>query len=183
MGNLTFLLTYFGSFCFPSLPFPASFPHSHFRWGCCHEKDAIQCYTQQQSTSHTNLVVERAGLFVSLNRPYIEASPDSIVTCDCCGKGTLEVKCPFCFKDELPEDNTPKFCMSKNDAGEWKLSREHAYYYQVQVQLNVCNVKYGDFILWTENGLAIERIIPDQPFTKLLHVTLNISLPMVYCQR
>ena len=22
---------------------------------------------------------------------------------------------------------------------EWKLSREHAYYYQVQVQLNVCN--------------------------------------------
>ena len=37
-------------------------------------------------------------------------------------------------------------------------------YYQVQVQLNVCNVKYGDFVLWTENGLATERIIPDSAF-------------------
>ena len=54
--------------------------------------------------------------------------------------------------------------MSKNDAGERKFSREHAYYYQVQVHLNVCNVKYGDFVLWTENGLAIERIIPDSAF-------------------
>ena len=41
-----------------------------------------------------------------------------------------------------------------DDNGEWKLMREHAYYYQVQVQLNVCKLEYGDFVLWTENGLA-----------------------------
>ena len=38
------------------------------------------------------------------------------------------------------------------------MSHEHAYYYQVQAQLNVCNAGYGDFIVWTTNDLLIERI-------------------------
>lgn len=48
--------------------------------------------------------------------------------------------------------------------GDWKLLRDHSYYYQVQTQLNVCNVLYGDFVVWTESGIAIERIIPDRDF-------------------
>ena len=77
-----------------------------------------------------------------------------------------------CLKDELPEDCPPNFCMNINDAV--------AYYYQVQEQLDVCNVEYGDFILWTENGLAIERIIPDPAF-KLL--ACKVEHLLVYCQR
>ena len=44
------------------------------------------------------------------------------------------------------------------------MSREHAYYYQVQAQINICNVGYGDFVVWTTNDLLIERIMPDQDF-------------------
>ena len=36
---------------------PCFILHSHFSWGCSHEKDGLQSYTQLQSTSHTNLVV------------------------------------------------------------------------------------------------------------------------------
>ena len=48
----------------------------------------------------------------------------------------------------------------------WELIREHTYYYQVQAQINVCNVGYGDFVVWTTNDLIIERIAPDQEFYK-----------------
>ena len=45
------------------------------------------------------------------------------------------------------------------------MSRVHSYYYQVQTQLNVCSdVKYTDFVVWTEGGLAMERITTDKEF-------------------
>ena len=77
----------------------------------------------------------------------------------------MEVKCQYCFKDGLPDTNCPKsFCLTKNKDGGLQLSREHTYNYQVQVQLNVCNLEYGDFVVWTENGLTLERITRDQAF-------------------
>lgn len=48
--------------------------------------------------------------------------------------------------------------------GDWKLKRDHAYYYQVQAQMNVCNVNYGDFVVWTEKESAVERILMDREF-------------------
>ena len=44
------------------------------------------------------------------------------------------------------------------------LRREHLYYYQVQAQVNICDVEFGDFVLWTEDGIAVERIIRDCAF-------------------
>ena len=88
-----------------------------FRWGCSHEKEALEVYRQLQLSNHTNLKMEDVGLFISTEKPYIGAFPDSIVVCDCCGRGTVEVKCPFCFKEELPNDNSSDFCMKINDSG------------------------------------------------------------------
>ena len=51
----------------------------------------------------------KAGLFVDTSQPYIGATPDGTVTCTCCGKGLLEVKCPHCAKDGLPEDEPKSF--------------------------------------------------------------------------
>ena len=44
--------------------------------------------------------VYRAGLFIDQEAG---ASPHGIITCTCCGKGVLDVKCPFCVKDCLPQ--------------------------------------------------------------------------------
>jgi hypothetical protein len=41
------------------------------------------------------------------------------------------------------------------------LDRQHAYYYQVQAQLFICEVEFCDFILWTELDIHIEHILPD----------------------
>ena len=88
------------------------------RWGCTHEKGALEAYANKQKHQHTNFILEDAGLLISMERPYIGASPDAIVTCECFEKGTVEVKCHFCYKDCFPEDDNPSnFCMTKDSSG------------------------------------------------------------------
>ena len=55
------------------------------------------------------------------------ASPDGIVSCSCCGKGVLEVKCPHSVKESFPEDDSCSFCMEKGNDGNWTLKQEHSY--------------------------------------------------------
>lgn len=47
---------------------------------------------------HTNFKFTECGLFVNIEYPYFGASPDGIVECDCCGRGVLEIKCPYTLK-------------------------------------------------------------------------------------
>ena len=101
---------------------------------------------------------------MDVERPYLGASPDGIVNCNCCGKGVLEVKCPFCIKEDLPGDlDETDFCMTQQD-GKWMLKRNHAYHYQIQLQLEVCKLSYCDFVVWTEKEFVVERIATDKQF-------------------
>ena len=63
---------------------------------------------------HENFKISNAGLFIDDTHPFLRASPDGMVKCSCCGKGVLEIKCPFCHKDDLPESDN-SFCMIKED--------------------------------------------------------------------
>jgi len=104
------------------------------------------------------------------------ASPDGVINCTCCGKGVLEIKCPFCHREtslEAAATNDSKFCLKQSN-GELSLDHRHAYYYQVQTQLFVCDVEYADFCVCTflmsednrhdDNGVHIERIYKDLNF-------------------
>lgn len=99
-------------------------------------------------------------------RPYIGALPNGIITCDCCTeKVLLEVKCTKCVKHNLISKEKTGFCMEKVQGTErWTLCRDHAYFYQVQAQMEVCNVQYADFVVWTENEVLMERISCDKGF-------------------
>jgi len=101
-------------------------------------------------------------LFVDVNDLIVGATPNGMVTCDRCGNGVLEVKCPYCYKNDLPETEESRFCMIKADNGIWSLKRNHTYYYQVQ--LHVCCVEYADFVVWSENAIAVERVFKDESF-------------------
>ena len=63
----------------------------------------------------------------------------------------------------LTRRDQENFCMSQKD-GQWTLKRDHTYYYQVQTQVNVCKLSYGDFVVWMERGITVERIIVDSAF-------------------
>ena len=44
---------------------------------------------------HIDFTVVPTGLHVNPSFPHLGASPDGIVSCCCCGKGLLEIKCPY----------------------------------------------------------------------------------------
>ena len=48
--------------------------------------------------------IDEQGFFVSLDCPFIGASPDGIVHCECHAPWLIEVKCPFTHKGLSIED-------------------------------------------------------------------------------
>lgn len=66
--------------------------------GCTHEQEGIRAYQVMADKNHENVIVSIAGCFIDVTRPYIGTSSDGIVSSNCCGRGVIEVKCPFCVK-------------------------------------------------------------------------------------
>ncbi len=110
-----------------------------------------------------NHTVSDCGLFINSQFPWVGATPDGIIHCDCHGRGVLEVKCPLCLTNSSIQDQLGEtdFCLKKNDSGNTRLKQEHRYYYQVQAQLHVTDLEYCDFVVWGPHECFIERIFPD----------------------
>ena len=51
-----------------------------------------------------------------------------------------------------------------NDEGTLTLKENHAYLYQVQMEMRFADPQYCDFIVWREGELFIQRILPDTAF-------------------
>ena len=159
------------SICYPEA---FCFTTAATKWGCKHEKQARQMYLAANKLKHDDLSVAESGLVINPQWPFIGASPDGIINCTCCGKGVLEIKCPYCHRGTdvwtaAIEDSG--FYLKMVD-GQLCLDHTHSYYYQVQCQLFVCDVEYGDFCVCTfsmnedeshhlETGMHIERIYKD----------------------
>ena len=137
-----------------------------YRWGCEHERTARDVYAQHNKNAHDTFVIAEAGFFVNPQYPHLGASPDGLVSCNCCGEGVLEIKCPHCLSDKNANElnDHKSFCLSKNENGILQLKRDHLYFYQIQTQLHVCEKTYCDFVVWGKDFLHIERVFPDSDF-------------------
>lgn len=142
-------------------PESTKFTSAATAWGCTHEKVARETYTEALQTLHDNFVVEAVGLTLNPDFPLFGASPDGAVSCDCCGEGVVEIKCPYCVRSSnLDAYSGTSSCLE--DTGEGKtLKKKHPYFYQVQAQIHLCGKEYADFVVWTEKEVHIERIEPD----------------------
>lgn len=131
------------------------------KWGKTQEDTARQMYLNHME-SHEDIVVHSCGLVINPAYPYLGATPDGIVLCKCCGKGLLEIKCSFKYKDISPVDevalNDNQYFLRRNPSGEIHFSRSHAYYDQVQGQMLATQSQYCDFVCWTMVGIFVERI-------------------------
>lgn len=85
------------------------------------------------------------------------------------------------IKDGLPEEKENFWVTLSN--GTMSLKEDHAYYYQVQTQMNVCKLTYCDFVVWTEKGIAIQRIAKDTQFFRVLSQTFNRFSFTVYYRK
>lgn len=77
------------SVCYPEL---FQFSTAATKWGCQHEKLALEIYSETRKRDHQGLKLSTCGLFISADYPFLGASPDGLVECKCCGQGTCEVK-------------------------------------------------------------------------------------------
>eukprot|EP00117_Sycon_ciliatum_P037992 scpid40803/ scgid28309/ Inhibitor of growth protein 1 len=135
-------------------------------WGCEHEQIARDAYKVHVIKKHKAFQLCDSGLVVRSDYPYLGASPDGVVSCACCGNGVVEVKCPYSCCDSSFDDATEKsgFCLGRNADGSFFLKKDHAYYYQVQAQMFLCQAAYCDFIVYSHTDLVISRILPDTDF-------------------
>lgn len=91
------------------------------------------------------------------NYPFLGASPDGFVTCSCCGKGVLEVKCPYKHKQPLvleADANDRSFFLDEH----MQLKRLHRYFSQVQLQMQVAGVTYCDLCVYTDLDMKVVRV-------------------------
>ncbi|XP_067655510.1 uncharacterized protein [Haliotis asinina] len=135
-------------------------------WGSDNEARARKQYVKHQSTQHTQFACRAVGLLISCQRPYVAASSDGTVVCTCCGRGCLEIKCPYKHRDHdiltAVEDNT--FCLGKD----LQLKTGHKYFSQIQLQMYVHDVSYCDFVIFTNKDMAIVRVPRDDTFCATL---------------
>ena len=138
------------------------FTTSATKWGCDHEDAARKTYISEAEASHSNFMFNSSGLFIWKEFQFIAVTPDGVVQCDCCGSGIVEIKCPFCTKDDNPD--TARFLTDGH------LDVKHQYYYQVQTQLAVCSAEFADFITYTFPGgtskVNVERITLNLDFVE-----------------
>ena len=148
------------------------------QWGNSNENTARQEYIEKMS-SHESLTCTAVGLVVNPLYPHLGASPDGIVHCNCCGKGLVEIKCPYSARDLHPDALRGK---SQSCLTERGVSTSHPYYTQIQGQLFITELDYCDLVIWTKKGMVIERIYADINFSekllkKLTDFYIDIFLP------
>ena len=85
------------SICYPE---EFVFTSKQTSWGLKQEKIARELYLKISAPKHDDLAVTDSGLVINPQWPFIGASPDGVVECKCCGKGVLEIKCPYSHRED-----------------------------------------------------------------------------------
>ena len=139
----------------------------------------------KEDESHFGFTMTNSGLIINLERPYLAASPDGLFNCQCHGDAVIEVKCPFKHRDRLIKDaaiEDRQFCLQVNCDGNLHLVREHPYFYQIQLQLHVCNIPICHFIVYTSIDLVYITVSLDETFVQKIVpqyklFILNVVIP------
>ncbi|XP_054760455.2 uncharacterized protein LOC129266641 [Lytechinus pictus] len=125
------------------------------------EPEAREKYAKQQRSHHAGLIVQEGGLFVDQDKVFLAASPDGLVSCECCGKGLVEIKCPFSIAHTAPSVENISYMRDTSD-GPPSLQKNHPYYSQVQFQMGIIKRSWCDFFIYTRHGSMTSRISFDE---------------------
>ncbi|ODM89442.1 Alkaline nuclease [Orchesella cincta] len=129
------------------------------QYGITSEHLAIAAYERHQGLEHGT--VKKVGLMISLEDGVLGACPDGLIGED----GLLEIKCPYSIRNFKPEE-WPSLAPGNSSltlkSGSLQLKKSHNHYYQVVMQIYVTGRDWGDYVVWTPNGIYVERIFRDE---------------------
>lgn len=112
------------------------------------------------------------GLVVNQKIKFIGASPDGhlVDPNENNANGVLEIKCPLWNSLNEGVNDSNKYLMLCEKTGNFILDRNLNYYSQIQGQMLVCGVNWGDFVIYVKktDEINIERIYYDPCYCELL---------------
>lgn len=152
-----------------------------FSWGKAKEataKNAFIRLLREQGLHKGFLFVADVGLRISTEHPFLAASCDFLFDCPCVackplgGRAVGEIKCPWSHRDEMVRDAARKdkdfaLCVD-HDSGELKMKTNHAYYFQMQVQMLVTKRSFGFFVCYTTKDTQYVTVHYDSHFIETL---------------
>lgn len=106
-------------------------------------------------------MLSECGLHALAELPFLAASPDAIVSCVCCEKVVLEIKCAASLKAKPPVINFRRQAYLDEDL---KLRHNHGYYAQVQAQMAASGLHKANFVVFTKECLTVEVLCFDETF-------------------
>lgn len=139
-------------------------------YGIKYESDAVAKYVEKKKQLGENVIVTPKGLWVPTWEGYgwLGASVDGDVYDEQHGRGNLEVKVIYDFKatniEEVARERKSQFCLKINDRGHLALKENHSYFYQVQGQMAIREMKFCDFVVYHPHSktIHVERIAFDE---------------------
>ena len=162
-----------------SLLYSRSVETKALRWGHTHEDDARQAYLRSLVASYGTAAVTTSGLVVDMTEPCLACSPDGLVHLPGSPEphGVVELKCPYTaaergFTPHEAAQSLKTFCCKLRADGSLQLKRNHDYFHQVQGLLAITQRPWCDFVVWTPNGMSVERIVFDELFWKDIRTKL-----------
>ena len=109
-----------------SVCYPEIHKFTNKAWGCDHEKDALIAYKTQMLPLHEGFTISSCGFFLSVEHPFLGASPDALIHCTCCGQSVVEIKYPLCAS-QIPlheaASGIRNFCLDECPDGKLQLQR------------------------------------------------------------
>lgn len=138
-----------------SLLSPPNLDHVYaVQYGKKHECDARQAFASSEVSKHVSGKMCESGVVVPKGHPYLGASPDNVLSCKCCGKVTVEYKCPYLLKTKkMSVQEGHKFLdFLVNKEGKLQINQKHKYYTQVIGQMALLGCKKAYFVVWSEIG-------------------------------
>lgn len=135
-------------------------------YGRRNEPLARQYLSNVWKNDHQNGRIVECGIFLSADHPYMAASPDAIGSCGCCGRFSVEIKCPFRIspKSDLDKQlsltdysNKPDSCVRFNGE-EFEIVPTHQYYYQVQAQIFLTHSDFGLLVIWSKSESLVLKV-------------------------
>ena len=110
-------------------------------------KDKYKCITK-------NEIIE-SGLVISVQKPWLCASPDGIVKTTLGELIVLEIKCPSSCAGQ-----TISVPYISND----QLKKSHQYYTQIQIQLFCCNLKSAQLFVYSDIDFKLINVVRDDDY-------------------
>ena len=120
------------------------------------EMEVVNTFAEYIKNYHQDCIISECGLVLDETMPYIGASPDQLMSCSCCGKACIEIKCPYSINYTEPNEQNLEYLYKDGDTV--KLKQNHKYFTQCLMQMGITKTKNTYIVVWTTHGMVIENI-------------------------